>query len=180
MMPTDFPGAFTALRQILNKHAAGMVVEADTPSAFTVVTPAIGPNKKPLWFGCVMSKKSAVTYHLMPLYYNRKLKAGIGPELLARMQGKTCFNFQRPDPLLFAQLDELTRIGREQWERFGFLEPGPVSPERLAAALTVSGEDPAAIARRRKKVGAQAAAKRAATLRKKRTPAGRASVGRGR
>jgi hypothetical protein len=167
-MPSDFPGAFAALRQILKRHAHGMIVQADTPSAFTVITPALGPNKKPLWFGCVLSKKSAVTYHLMPLYYNRKLLSSIGPELLDRMQGKTCFNFQRPDPALFARLDQLTRTGREQWQRFGFLEPGPISPERFAAALTASGEDPAAIARKRKRMGAQAAARRAATLKKKR------------
>ncbi len=167
-MPTDFPGAFAALRQILKRHVAGMIVQADTPSEFTLVTPAMGPNKKPLWFGAVLSKKSAVTYHLMPLYYNPKLKAAIAPELRARMQGKTCFNFQRPDPALFARLDELTRLGREQWERAGFLEPGPIPPERFAAALQSAGEDPAAIAEQRKAKAAQAAPKRAATLRKRR------------
>ena len=167
-MPSDFPAAFAALRRILQKHAAGMIVQTDTPTEFIAVTRAIGPNHKPLWFGAVMSKKSAVTYHLMPLYYNPRLNASIAPQLLARMQGKTCFNFQRPDPPLFARLEELTRLGREQWEQAGFLEPGPIPPERFAAALVSAGEDPAVIAASRKKKGAQAAAKRAATLAKRR------------
>jgi len=67
-MPTDFPAAFAALREILRKHAAGMSVHADTPATLPFSTPAIGSNKMPIWFGCVLLKKSAVTYHLFPLY----------------------------------------------------------------------------------------------------------------
>jgi hypothetical protein len=177
-MVTDFPAAFAALRRILLNQATGMVVKSDTPGECTLVTPAIGPSKKPLWFGAVMSKKSAVTYHLMPLYYNPALQAAIAPELRARMQGKTCFNFQRPDAALFGKLDELTRLGRECWERAGFLEPGPIPPERFAAALRSAGEDPVAIAEQRKAKGAQAAAKRAATLRKRAAAPRKATRGR--
>jgi len=166
-MPSDFPAAFAALRRILEKQAAGMIVHADTPTEFTLITSAIGPNKKPLWFGAVMSKKSAVTYHLMPLYYNPRLLTAIAPELKARMQGKTCFNFQRPDPALFARLDELTRLSRDQWERWGFLEPGPVPPERFAAAAKSAGLDPVAIAAKRRQVAARATARRKATLAKR-------------
>ena len=166
-MPSDFPGAFAALRQILMKQAAGMIVQTDTPTEFTLITPAIGPNKKPLWFGAVMSRKSAVTYHLMPLYYNPRLHAAIAPELKARMQGKSCFNFRHPDPGLFARLDELTRLGRQHWERAGFLEPGPVPPERFAAAAKSAGLDLVAVAAKRKRVVARATARRRATIAKR-------------
>lgn len=157
-MPKDYPGAFATLRGILSRHARAMTVHADTPTEYSIVTRAIGPNKKPMWFGCVLSKKSAVTYHLLPLYYNPKLLKQVPPELRKRMQGKACFNFQRPDPELFSQLDALTSLGREQWKRAGFLEPGPVSPERLQAALKAHGVKPAAIARKR--VAALAARKK--------------------
>ncbi len=166
-MASDFPGAFVALREILNRHSGGMVVQADTPTDFTVVTRTVGPNKKCLWFGAVLLKKSAVTYHLMPLYFNLALQATVPAGLLARKQGKTCFNFQRPDPALFALLDALTRRGREHFEKAGFLEPGPVQPERFEAALRAGGVDPEALARLRKSKGRQAAAKRAATIKKK-------------
>ncbi len=173
-MPSDFPGAFTALRAILQKHAKGLLIQADTPTDYTVISPAIGPNKKPMWFAAVLSRKSAVSYHLMPLYFNPKLQAQVTPELLARKQGKTCFNFQRPDPVLFKMLDELTRVGREQWERAGFLKPSPVTAQMLEAALKSVGGDPAALARTRKAKGKQAAAKRAATIK-----AGKAASQRG-
>src|SRR5712671_4276970 len=126
-MPADFPTAFAALRDILKRHAAGLIVVADTSTDFTVTSPAEAPNGKPLWFGCVLLKKSAVTYHLFPLYFNPKLQAAIPAELLPRKQGKTCFNFQRPDAELFAAIDALTARGRAGYERLGLLEAKPVT-----------------------------------------------------
>jgi hypothetical protein len=120
-MPTDYPAAFAALRAIMKKHSGGMIVKSDKPDDFTLVTRATAPNGHPMWFGAVLMKKSAVTYHLMPLYFNPKLQAAVDPKLLARKQGKTCFNFQRPDDVLFAKLDELTAEARRQWETLGFL-----------------------------------------------------------
>jgi hypothetical protein len=166
-MPSDFPAAFAALRDVLKRHSAGLTVLADTPTDYTLITPATGPNKKPLWFGAVLLKKSAVTFHLMPLYYNRTLEATIPPELLARKQGKTCFNFQRPDAAMFAHLDSLTRQARERWESAGFLNPGPITQDQLNASLLAGGENPDAIAKARRAKGKGAAAKRAASLAKK-------------
>src|SRR5829696_8893056 len=141
-MASDFPGAFAALREILKKHSADLSVQTDTPAEFTVITRALGTNGQPLWFGCVLSKKSAVTYHLFPLYFNPRLQAAVPAELLPRKQGKTCFNFQKPDAALFAQLDTLTGLGRQAFERHGLMEPGVVPRERFDAALRAGGEDP--------------------------------------
>jgi len=167
-MPADFPGAFAGLRKILSKHAAGMLVHVDTPVDYTVITRAHGPNKKPLFFGAVYSKKSAVSFHLLPLYYNPRLHATLGPELKARMQGKACFNFQRPDAKLFAELDELVATARDQWKRAGFLEPGVIARERFTAVLKASGGDVGAMEARRQAVLAQrAATKKKATAQRK-------------
>ena len=166
-MASDYPAAFAALREILRRHAEGMIVHADTPTDFTLTTPAIGPNKKPIWFGCVLIKKSAVTYHLFPLYMNPALQAAIPPELLPRKQGKTCFNFQRPEAHLFAALDVLTGEARAGFARQGFLTPGMMTPQRMDAALRAAGADPAALAKTRKAKGQAAALKRAATLKSK-------------
>ena len=178
-MARDFPGAFAALRDILKAHSAGMVVQADTPKEYTVVTRAVLPNKQPMWFGCVRAGKSAVSYHLMALYFNPGLQSAVPPELRPCKQGKTCFNFSRPDAALFGMLDELTRLGRQGFERHGLLEPGPVTQARLDAALRAGGEDPEKLARVRKSMGKQAAAKRGATLEKKRRVKGAGPRARG-
>jgi hypothetical protein len=166
-MASDFSGAFAALRRILKRHSAGMIVQSDTPTDYTLVTPAVGPNRKPIWFGAVLSKKSAVSYHLVPLYFNPALEAKVAPELLRRKQGKACFNFQRPDTALFAALDDLTKLGRENYARHGLLKSGTVSNEQLAAMYRAAGGDADALAKRRKTTAKRAAAKRAATIKKK-------------
>ena len=131
-MASDFAGAFAALRDVLRRHAQDMIVLKDTATDFTLVTRALGPNKQPIWFGCVQWKKSAVTYHLMPLYYNPRLEATVPPALLARKHGKTCFNFQRAEPALLAELDALTARGREHFAAQGMLAEGQVTQERPA------------------------------------------------
>ena len=57
-MASDFATAFAQLRDILKKHCDGMVVQEDTPTDFTVVCRSVTANNKPLWFGCVLMKKS--------------------------------------------------------------------------------------------------------------------------
>jgi hypothetical protein len=170
-MPSDYPGAFAALREILRRHSDGMIIQSDTPTDFTVIMPAIGPNKKPIWFGAVLLKKSAVTYHIFSLYFNPAMQAAVPAELLKRKQGKTCFNFQQPDPDLFARLDELTALGRQNFERHGLLKPGPIANEQLAAMFKAAGGNLDALATRRKKMAKQAAEKRAATIAKKKKAA---------
>ena len=99
-----------------------------------MVTRGSGPDGRPIWFGAVQQKKSTVTFHLMPLYFNPAMEAAVSAGACAAQAGKTCFNFQRPDKALFAQLDALVRRARQQWERHGLLEPGEISQERFAVA----------------------------------------------
>ena len=100
----------------------------------------------------------AVTYHLMPLYFNPKLQAAVPPELRPRKQGKTCFNFQRPDASLFAMPDQLTRGRRDGLDATACSTPARSAPQRLQSALRAAGEDPERLARFEGK-GKQAAAK---------------------
>jgi hypothetical protein len=166
-MAKDFPAAFARLREMLQKHATGLPIVTDTPKDFIVTSPACGPNGKPMWFGAVKLGKSAVSFHLMPLYFNPKLGKQISAELQKRKQGKSCFNFQGPDEALFAQLDELTGTARGQWERYGFLKPGQITTAMMGEALRASGVDVDALAKVRAQKGKEAAGKRAATLRSK-------------
>jgi hypothetical protein len=59
----------------------------------------------------------------MPVYGNPKLLEEYSPQLRARMQGKSCFNFKSVDDALFAELDELTGASFAAFRRAGFLPP---------------------------------------------------------
>jgi hypothetical protein len=108
-MSDDFAAVHDELRAIMLRHGAGKVVARDEPGDLVVRTAEVDPKTgEPGWFGTVTVKKSYVAYHLMPLYARPELAEGLSPELARRRQGKTCFNFKRPDPALFAELEQLT------------------------------------------------------------------------
>ena len=108
----DTTEVFTALAGILRKHAKGLVAKVDTAEHLYLDVPASDPKKKPEFFGAAQIKKSYVSYHLMPVYTDPTLLDGLSPELRARMQGKSCFNFKTVEPKLFKELDALTKACR--------------------------------------------------------------------
>lgn len=105
-----FEQVHAALRTIMLTEASGMAVARDLPGDLELRTPDIDRKTgQPGWFGTVTIKKSYVAYHLMPLYADPGLASGLSDALAKRRQGKTCFNFSRPDAALFAELAVLTR-----------------------------------------------------------------------
>ena len=55
--------------------------------------------------------KRYVSYHLVCVYLEPGLLAGVSPELIGRMQGTSCFNFTNVDDVLFGELEALTARG---------------------------------------------------------------------
>jgi len=108
---TDFAAVFAALKKIFEPHASHLKVTVDKPSRYYVAAREVVWKGKPLFVGAVISGKAYVSFHLMPLYLNPSLQKEVSPELKKRMQGKACFNFTKPDPVLFRQLEKLTATG---------------------------------------------------------------------
>ncbi len=102
---------FTALRAILAAHAKELKVTADSPKGYSLNTPYSGRWKKELFFGAVQVTKNYVSFHLFPVYMYPDLLEGATPELKARMQGKSCFNFRAREAALFTELAALTKSG---------------------------------------------------------------------
>jgi hypothetical protein len=118
---TDLAPVFADLRGIMLPYARHLVCTVDSEDELYLDTKHIQGNKKPLWFGAVNIKKRYVSYHLMPVYVNPKLLEGISPGLKKRMQGKSCFNFNTSDALLFRELAVLTEAGFEDYRKQGFV-----------------------------------------------------------
>ena len=112
---------FAALKSILAPYAGKLDTKKDDAVELYVDTRHIQKNKKPLFFGAVQIKKSYVSFHLMPLYVNPELLEELSPELKARMQGKSCFNFTKVDKPLFMELKTLTRAGFQSYKVQGFV-----------------------------------------------------------
>lgn len=115
-----FTAMFDELREILRGYAAQLLVRKDQPDVYYLDAPAGPTSGKDTFFGMVQVKKAYVAYHLMPVYIFPDLLDGVSPELRKRMQGKSCFNFKRADPALFAELAALTRACFERFAAEGY------------------------------------------------------------
>lgn len=118
---SDLSLVFTELRKIMAPYAARLDVKRDDGSELYVDTRHVQKNKRPLFFGAVQVKKTYVSYHLMPVYVRPELLEAVSPELRARMQGKSCFNFGAVEPSLFKELAALTQAGFESYQEQGFV-----------------------------------------------------------
>jgi hypothetical protein len=114
---TEFETVFRRLKTILNKQRKGLKVGTDAAGSYALITGADNKYRKPIWFGAVRPGKAYVSYHLMGVYMYPDLARRMSPELKKRMQGKSCFNFKRVDPVLFAELDRLTGEARKRFEK---------------------------------------------------------------
>ncbi len=117
----DFATVYAALHKIMAPYAARLDTKKDDLAELYVDTNHIQKNKKPLFFGAVQIKKSYVSFHLMPIYYQPELLASISPDLRSRKQGKSCFNFSAVEPGLFKELSVLTKAGYNSYEEQGFV-----------------------------------------------------------
>jgi hypothetical protein len=89
-------------------------VTADAPDHYCL-TVAYSPKlKKGFPVAWVRIGKGYVGYHFMPVYMFPSLRAGLSKKLKARMQGKSCFNFNKVDEPLIGELESLVRTGYDR------------------------------------------------------------------
>ncbi len=119
---SDLNAVFAELKKLMAPYVARLALCRDDEQELYLDTLHIQKNKKPLFFGAVQIKKAYVSFHLMPVYLKPELLASVSPELKARMQGKSCFNFVSVDPRLFQELAKLTEAGYASYKAQGFVE----------------------------------------------------------
>lgn len=121
MSSSEYQDIFNQLKQILQTHEAKLHVTQDEPEGYSL--DSFGTNKgKAIYFGGVQEKKNYVSYHLMPVYIFPELLSEISPALKKRMQGKSCFNFKKADPDLFAELAAFTQKCADRFQAADYLK----------------------------------------------------------
>jgi hypothetical protein len=129
-----FEPVFSRLRDLLKKQAAGLAIDRDTADYYGLHAPT-GPATVKVWGGKMNSPmipvawvqvgKAYVSFHLMGVYGNPKLLDDVSESLLARMHGKSCFNFKAVDEKLFVELEKLTARSIQGMKQAGFVADGP-------------------------------------------------------
>lgn len=112
---------FKQLKEILVPYSTNLDLKVDNESEYFLNTKFIMKNRKPLYFGSVKINKNYVSFHMMPVYVFPELLDDISPELKKRMQGKSCFNFQKLDIDLFKELSKLTTLGHKKYQLSGYI-----------------------------------------------------------
>ena len=121
-MSGDFGPIFDRIRARFNKHEGRCVLLVDEPDRYYLGTHEIrAKDGYRTQFGGVEVKKNYVSAHLMPVYAHPDLLDEASPGLRKRMQGKSCFNFNRMDELLLAELGDLIDRGADRFEADGRL-----------------------------------------------------------
>ena len=119
----DLDLVFRRLRTILETYASEMEVIADSETEYGLQTHWRRPKDGyPGYFGSAKIGKRYVSFHLMPVYMIPGLLDDVSPQLRARMQGKSCFNFTSADPALFAELEDLTVRGFDAFRNAPFMK----------------------------------------------------------
>ena len=124
-MPDDAAtdALFARLASLFAPFRPPLVAVRDDPGDLYLETPPSAAYPKGFYFGAVKTGKRYISYHLMPVYVHPDLLERLSPELRRRMQGKSCFNFTRPDEALLAELGQLTAAGFARFQSDG-LVPG--------------------------------------------------------
>ena len=130
-MSSDLAIVFGRLREILKPHADEFAVSMDSPTRYGLEG-RVGPAAIKAWGGkakrdslavaWVQTGKAYVSFHLLPVYTDPGLLAGMSPRLRKRMQGKACFNFREADDALLAELQALTERGLRAFRAIGFVK----------------------------------------------------------
>ena len=118
----NFANAFFALKHIFLAHEKHLHITADTRGRYYLETRSHSYKGRPLFFGAVISGRTNVGFHLMPLYWDATLRNRVSPKLKKHMEGKSCFNFtEAPDPALQRELIKLTSAGFTLYKRKNLL-----------------------------------------------------------
>ncbi|HTX58109.1 MAG TPA: hypothetical protein VMH02_00435 [Verrucomicrobiae bacterium] len=121
MTPREREITFAALRALFAPYAARLVATADDASTYMLDGCHCAALKRAMFFGGVRAGKSYVSLHLMPIYTNPELLSRISDALRRRMQGKSCFNFTKPDAALFEELSRLIDAGFRTYLAAGYV-----------------------------------------------------------
>lgn len=117
----DAAPTFDRLKSILKPYESELTLVKDDAEEYYLDAGKNPKNGKPYFFAAVKINKHYLSFHLMPVYLYPELLDHISEDLKRRMQGKSCFNFRKPEEALFAELEDLTRAGFIRYQEEGLV-----------------------------------------------------------
>jgi hypothetical protein len=120
-MPAEFHAIFLRLRKILAPYSKTLAETQDDDYRYCLTGGVHPTHQTPMPVAWVTVAKNYVSFHHMGIYAFPRLRTEMSPELKARMQGKSCFNFKTAEEKLFRELEQVTARGFAAFKQAGFL-----------------------------------------------------------
>jgi hypothetical protein len=121
-MERDFHGTFRVLKGLLAPYAPRLRASEDSETLYMLDTAYVAAFKRAMPFGGVQIRRAHVSFYLSPIYSHPELLGSISDGLRRRMQGKSTFNFVRPERELLVELSALVDAGFTLYERLGWVQ----------------------------------------------------------
>jgi len=118
----DFRSTFAVLKALLTPYAERLHPTHDTETFYMLDGEYVSDFKRAMTFGGVQIRRAYVSFHLLPVYSHPELLSVVSDALKKRMQGKSCFNFVRPERELLVELSALVDSGFSLYERLGWVK----------------------------------------------------------
>ena len=119
---------FDRIKTELTKQCPPMVCVKDEPNCYEIIgnTPVpYGSTKKivpGIYFASTIARKDMVSFHFMPIYYDKDRYATIAPNLLKSLKGKACFNFKKVEQIDQKEMVALLKQGALVWKKRGYMK----------------------------------------------------------
>jgi hypothetical protein len=123
-LPPDHRAALTAVRDVIRANLPNGYEESLSGDMLLYAVPLSrypkAPNKQPLWYAALASRKSYNTLHLMSVYSSpehlRRLREGFASAGKKLDMGKACIHFHNADDLPLEVIGDLiASIPVDQW-----------------------------------------------------------------
>ncbi|HUN29348.1 MAG TPA: hypothetical protein VMV65_06055 [Alphaproteobacteria bacterium] len=118
----DFHGTFAVLKGLLLPYAPRLHPAQDSDTFYMLDGEYVSDFKRAMPFGGVQIRRAYVTFHLLPIYSHPELLGSVSDALKKRVQGRSSFNFVRPERELLVELSALVDAGFELYERLGWVK----------------------------------------------------------
>lgn len=99
------------LRGILKKYEKRCIVDTDAEAEYHLNFKPDTPNTKSSFFAGTGVNKQTISFYLMPVFVNAKLRGSLSPLLKKHLSGKCCFRFRKSDVIPYDELAALTERG---------------------------------------------------------------------
>jgi len=131
----DFPAIVARLTAILKPHSGRLRSESG-PNRYALFAKMDLSRGRPFYLAWLEARKSYVSLHLMPVYFDPSLLNAASPALKKRLGGKACFNFKSLDAELERDIKAFVdrALGTFTDERLQAIADETVARERAVKA----------------------------------------------